>query len=60
MSGQMTKGDASRIQSGNAKSGNDSGFAARAQSAADRSANTAASKGSNGGNGGNSGGAKKG
>ncbi|KAI4673853.1 uncharacterized protein J4E84_010850 [Alternaria hordeiaustralica] len=38
----MTQGDASRIQSGQAKSGGDissGGFAARAQSAGDRNAN---------------------
>ncbi|KAI5361735.1 hypothetical protein Slin14017_G084680 [Septoria linicola] len=39
MSGQMTKDDAARIQSANAKSGNDQGFASRAQSAGDKNAN---------------------
>ncbi|KAK0115594.1 hypothetical protein ONS95_000133 [Cadophora gregata] len=42
MPGQMSKGDSSRIQFSQAKSGGDmssSGFAARAQSAADRSGN---------------------
>ncbi|PPJ57723.1 hypothetical protein CBER1_00067 [Cercospora berteroae] len=49
MSGQMSKEDAARIQSANAKSGNDQGFAQRAQSAADKNVN-AASKGGNSGN----------
>ncbi|CAK1359111.1 uncharacterized protein RHO25_002522 [Cercospora beticola] len=49
MSGQMSKEDAARIQSANAKSGNDQGFAQRAQSAADKNVNTA-SKGGNSGN----------
>ncbi|KAF2811687.1 uncharacterized protein BDZ99DRAFT_461691 [Mytilinidion resinicola] len=41
----MTKGDSARIQSAQAKSGNDLGFARRAQSAADKSANQAAGQG---------------
>ncbi|TGZ77915.1 hypothetical protein EX30DRAFT_343655 [Ascodesmis nigricans] len=36
----MSKSDASRIQSTQAKSGGDAGFASRAQSAGDRNANT--------------------
>ncbi|KAK2759862.1 hypothetical protein FQN54_002596 [Arachnomyces sp. PD_36] len=49
MSNQMTKEDAARIQSANAKSGNDPGFASRAQSAADKHQSSQAS-GSQGGN----------
>ncbi|KAF7193196.1 hypothetical protein HII31_05422 [Pseudocercospora fuligena] len=52
---QMTKDDASRLQSSEAKSGNDPGFAARAQSAADRGANAASN---NAGGNNNSGGKK--
>jgi len=39
--GQMSQADAARIQSSEAKSGNDPGFAARAQSAGDRNAASA-------------------
>ncbi|KAK5192975.1 hypothetical protein LTR99_010658 [Exophiala xenobiotica] len=49
MSNQMTKSDAARIQSSQAKSGGDmssSGFPARAQGAADRNANANASNNS--------------
>ncbi|EME39747.1 hypothetical protein DOTSEDRAFT_27714 [Dothistroma septosporum NZE10] len=49
----MTKGDSSRIQSAEAKSGNDPGFAARAQSAGDRNTNAGNSAGSNNASGGN-------
>ncbi|KJX99904.1 hypothetical protein TI39_contig348g00031 [Zymoseptoria brevis] len=52
MSGQMTQADAARVQSSQAKSGNDPGFASRAQSAGDRNANSNA--GGNSGNSGNS------
>ncbi|KAK4574786.1 hypothetical protein LTR86_001628 [Recurvomyces mirabilis] len=58
MSGnKMSQTDAARIQSAEAKSGNDAGFASRAQSAGDRNANT-----SSGGNqqGGKSGGGSSG
>ncbi|KAK7894443.1 hypothetical protein LTR67_006204 [Exophiala xenobiotica] len=51
MSNQMTKSDAARIQSSQAKSGGDmssSGFPARAQGAADRNANATASNNSGG------------
>ncbi|KAK5212296.1 hypothetical protein LTR47_007155 [Exophiala xenobiotica] len=51
MSDQMTKSDAARIQSSQAKSGGDmssSGFPARAQGAADRNANANASNNSGG------------
>ncbi|KAK4611790.1 hypothetical protein CLAFUW4_13460 [Fulvia fulva] len=51
---QMTKGDSSRIQSSEAKSGNDPGFAARAQAAGDKNANAGNQGGQN-----NSGGNKK-
>ncbi|KAF7896539.1 hypothetical protein EAF00_006553 [Botryotinia globosa] len=53
---QMTKDDASRIQSTQARGGNDmssSGFAARAQGAGDRNANAggaATNQGTGGGN----------
>ncbi|KAK5459557.1 hypothetical protein LTS15_003686 [Exophiala xenobiotica] len=51
MSDQMTKSDAARIQSSQAKSGGDmssSGFPARAQGAGDRNANANASNNSGG------------
>ncbi|KAK5117277.1 hypothetical protein LTR62_005894 [Meristemomyces frigidus] len=41
---KMTSTDASRIQSSYAKSGNDPGFASRAQSAGDKNANAAAAQ----------------
>ncbi|KAE8354937.1 hypothetical protein BDV28DRAFT_146641 [Aspergillus coremiiformis] len=50
MAHQMTKEDAERIQSTQARGGQDmssSGFAARAQAAGDRNANTAAQTSSN-------------
>ncbi|BFZ62856.1 hypothetical protein YB2330_003966 [Saitoella coloradoensis] len=52
MSGKMSQSDASRIQSSQAKSGNGPGFAARAQSAGDRNANSGQSGGGGGGGGG--------
>lgn len=54
----MTQADASRIQSSQAKGGNDPGFARRAQSAAAHNAN--ASAGKSGGNGFSSGAGSKG
>ncbi|KAK3630457.1 hypothetical protein LTR56_009493 [Elasticomyces elasticus] len=61
-SGKMSGSDAARIQSSEAKSGNDAGFAARAQSAGDRNDNAASGgKGGNaGGSSGGSGGGSKG
>ncbi|TGO67695.1 hypothetical protein BOTNAR_0037g00320 [Botryotinia narcissicola] len=62
---QMTKDDASRIQSTQAQGGKDmssSGFAARAQGAGDRNANAggaAAGQGTGGGNAGQAGTNKK-
>ncbi|GAO47219.1 hypothetical protein SAICODRAFT_8773 [Saitoella complicata NRRL Y-17804] len=56
MSGKMSQSDASRIQSSQAKSGNNPGFAARAQSAGDRNANSGQCGGGGGGGGGQSGG----
>ncbi|KAJ4269614.1 hypothetical protein NW762_001282 [Fusarium torreyae] len=57
----MTKEAAARIQSAEAKSGNDPGFAARAQSAGDKNANAAQAqaKGQGEGQGGNNEGQKK-
>ncbi|KAI5477144.1 hypothetical protein MNV49_006800 [Pseudohyphozyma bogoriensis] len=54
MSGKhsMSQSDASRIQSAEAKSGNDPGFASRAQSAADRAAYQASQASGGGGGGG--------
>ncbi|CAG8960635.1 hypothetical protein HYFRA_00013513 [Hymenoscyphus fraxineus] len=57
---QMTKEDSSRIQSTQAKGGNDmtsTGFAARAQGAADRNTNAAATGGNNAQSGGKNSGA---
>ncbi|VUC31565.1 unnamed protein product [Clonostachys rosea] len=49
---QMTKEDSSRIQSTQAKSGGDMGFAARAQSAADTRASSSSNNNNNSGGGG--------
>jgi len=58
-SSKMTTSDASRIQSAQAKSGNDPGFAARAQSAAARNDNAGGKGGSVGGGQSGNTGAKK-
>ncbi|BCR87602.1 uncharacterized protein ACHE_40166S [Aspergillus chevalieri] len=50
MSNQMTKSDASRIQSSQSRSGHNTGagsFAARSQSAGDRNSNTSTNSQSN-------------
>jgi len=50
----MTQSDAARNQSAEAKSGNDKGFAERAQSAGDRNANAANNASGNSSNSGKS------
>ncbi|KAJ5094466.1 hypothetical protein N7456_010327 [Penicillium angulare] len=63
MSHQMSKSDAARIQSGQAKSGGDmssGGFAARAQGAADRHAHAAQGSQPSNNSGGNAGAGKGG